>query len=507
MTKPIKNIVCTATLKDIHVWTHASQAVARYIEAERYVLIVPERYVSIFKAVSSPRFEVVGETVVVPEFDLAYVAARMPAENRSRAGWYYQQLLKIGALLHLPSKHDDALLIWDADTIPLRNLQFVQEGRLIYHRGAEHHQPYFDVVRNLIGFEKNVNFSFIAQCFPIFRGWLEDFVALIESRHGIRWYDAILKTAELSKVSGFSEYETMGTFLANSRPERMLTSNAAWVRRGNRVCPIERLWSEVPATEVAYVSYETWDPIRIPANARELPKPRDEHQFIDVFFNDIPGSRMVIQVGANDGVMEDPLSRYLRNEKYNDVSAVLIEPLDHYFESLTRLHAGRPNTLMLRAAMGAGEAVRNFYHIAPEIADGMNGDGPPNNWAHGQGSFSREIVEFWIKQNSFRGETYRANINRYLGAIRETVVNVMPLRSLALGAVDNTLLVIDVQGAELDVLLGVNWRRRPNWVILEQDLDDVGMTNDFLGALGYAPVCGSHNVVWGLVEAPLRFTP
>ncbi|PWC40960.1 hypothetical protein TSO352_00485 [Azospirillum sp. TSO35-2] len=350
-----------------------------------------------------------------------------------------------------------------------------------------------------------MNFSFITQCFPIFRGWLEDFVTFVERRHGIRWYDAILNAADLSQKSGFSEYETMGTFLANTRPERMRTYNMAWKRFGNRVCPVERARAEIPGTEFAYVSYETWDPTRVPESAQELPRPRDEKEFIALFFDKMMGSRGVIQVGANDGVMEDPLCRYLRDDKYNDVSSVLIEPLGYYFEQLTQRHADRPNTLMLQVAAGASEATRKFYHIPPEIADEMNGDGPPNNWAHGQGSFFRQSVEFWIKQNQFRGEVYRANLDRYLSAIRETTVNVMPLRSLALGAIENSLLVIDVQGAELEVLLGVNWRQRPNWLIFEQDLGKVGLIHDLLAALGYVHICGSANAVWGLVEAPVRF--
>ena len=35
MAKIIKNVVCVATLKDIHVWIHASYAIARHIKAER----------------------------------------------------------------------------------------------------------------------------------------------------------------------------------------------------------------------------------------------------------------------------------------------------------------------------------------------------------------------------------------------------------------------------------------------------------------------------------------
>ncbi|PWC56246.1 hypothetical protein TSH7_28545 [Azospirillum sp. TSH7] len=505
MTKIIKNVVCVATIKDIRVWIHASYAIPRHIKAERYVVVTPERYTHIFKAVSNPRFEVIAESVVAPDIDLEYVAKRMPEGNRSRAGWYYQQILKISSLLQLPSAPDDVLLIWDADTIPLCDLNFIQDDNLIYFKGREHHLPYFQAIRKLTGLEKRVSFSFIAQCFPIFREWLDEFVAVVENRHGKRWYDAILSATDLSEVSGFSEYETMGTFLANTRPERIYVNHMAWERFGNRICPVERARPDVLGTGCAFVSYESWAPAQQPAGRRELPMPKDEQGFIDLFFNRMTGSRGVIQIGANDGVMEDPLYRYLSDERHNAISAVLIEPLSYYFDTLSRIHATRPNTLMLKMAAGMNEAERKFYHVLPEIADEMNGDGPPNNWAHGQGSFFRESVEFWIRQNQFRGDVYRANIGRYLAAIRETVVNVMPLRSLALGGIDNLLLVIDVQGGELDVLLGVDWRKRPNWLIFEQDIAVVGLIEELLTALGYVYICGTSNPVWGLVEAPVQF--
>lgn len=505
MAKIIKNVVCVATLKDIHVWIHASYAIARHIKAERYVVVTPEKYVPIFKAVSNPRFEVVSETVAVPDIDLDYVAERMPEGCRSRAGWYYQQILKIGSLLHLPSAPDDVLLLWDADTIPLGDLNLIQDGNLVYFKGSEHHLPYFQTIRTLTGLEKRVAFSFIAQCFPIFREWLDEFVALVENRHGKRWYDAILSATDLSEFSGFSEYETLGTFLANTRPERLYVNHTAWERFGNRICPVERVRTDAAGTGYAFVSYESWAPARLPADRRQLPMPKDEQGFLDLFFNRMTGSRGVIQIGTNDGMMEDPLHRYLSDERHNAVSAVLIEPLGSYFENVSRLHAARPNTLMLKMAAGTKEAERKFYHILPEIADEMNGDGPPNNWAHGQGSFFRESIEFWIRQNQFRGEAYRANIGRYLAAIHETVVNVMPLRSLALGGIDNLLIVIDAQGAEFDVLLGVDWRRRPNWLIFEQDIAVVGLIEEFLTALGYVYICGTSNPVWGLAEAPVEF--
>ena len=51
----------------------------------------------------------------------------------------------------------------------------------------------------------------------------------------------------------------------------------------------------------------------------------------------------MIQVGANDGIMCDPLRRYLAPTRGQELHAVLIEPIPFYFQRLQDLYAGYPN--------------------------------------------------------------------------------------------------------------------------------------------------------------------
>ena len=55
--------------------------------------------------------------------------------------------------------------------------------------------------------------SFVGQCFPIASLHARAFAAEVERRHGRPWYEAIMATTDLSEISGFSEYETLGTYL------------------------------------------------------------------------------------------------------------------------------------------------------------------------------------------------------------------------------------------------------------------------------------------------------
>ena len=50
---------------------------------------------------------------------------------------------------------------------------------------------------------------------------------------------------------------------------------------------------------------------------------------------------------------------------------------------------------------------------------------------------------------------------------------------------DNLLLVIDVQGFELDVIRGIDWRYPPAYIVVEDDLNKSGSINMYLSSKGY----------------------
>jgi hypothetical protein len=58
-----------------------------------------------------------------------------------------------------------------------------------------------------------------------------------------------------------------------------------------------------------------------------------------------------------------------------------------------------------------------------------------------------------------------------------------------------SLLLVDVQGAELDVFLGVDWSAPPDFILYEQDIERVQMIDHLLSALGFAFMCGTTNVL------------
>ena len=102
----------------------------------------------------------------------------------------------------------------------------------------------------------------------------------------------------------------------------------------------------------------------------------------------------------------------------------------------------------------------------------MDGKGPPNQWAHGQGSFSKDTIIKWIYRNKFRGKVYRSNIQMYINSIININVECFNLISFCerhfIEGID--LLILDVQGAEAEILSVLpKLRNKPRVIIYEDE--------------------------------------
>jgi FkbM family methyltransferase len=227
---------------------------------------------------------------------------------------------------------------------------------------------------------------------------------------------------------------------------------------------------------------------------RKFPfRPRDKaDKFLEDFFASTK-PKTIVQVGANDGIMCDPLSRFF--QKSGNYQALLIEPIPYYFKKLSKLYENRTDIFRLNIAIGAEETKRRLYFISPEVAEKMNGNLWSDDWAHGQGSFDYEMIVYWIKQNAFRGQEYQKNIPFFISAITYIDVWVKPLKKV-MPLSDNVLLVIDVQGAEYEVLSSLDWGHPPEYIMIEDDLDKTAHAIRLLYYHGYEFVCGTYNKIY-----------
>lgn len=257
----LDKLICVCCKKDGVTWKVASKYIAQNISADKYQVYVPDHEVDFFKSISDKAFNVIGESIYTNFFSKT-IKSRLSLAIKDQYGWYLQQFIKLSAAKD--SGVNETVLIWDADTVPIRGLKFIAEdGRLIYYKGEEHHRPYFVYIDRLLGLDKRVDFSFIAQCFVMKAAWLQEFCAEIEKKSGLDWVDAVLNAIDFSEGNGFSEYELLGTYFSHAHQDSMSFTERKWLRLGNstvgHVNFLSSKWIEGPLRQYDYLSFEAWD--------------------------------------------------------------------------------------------------------------------------------------------------------------------------------------------------------------------------------------------------------
>lgn len=153
-----------------------------------------------------------------------------------RKSWYYQQMLKLSYTLNCKNFPDKNIIIWDADTIPLKKIKFFDEQNnpILYGSKYEYHIPYFEC-NNIIFGEKTIypDLSFVTQFaalnIRIREGLKEILVKYIKSinMNFDKYYVAkavlhsisIKNDEEPINGSHFSEYEFIGNYVCGTTEE------------------------------------------------------------------------------------------------------------------------------------------------------------------------------------------------------------------------------------------------------------------------------------------------
>ena len=177
------------------------------------------------------------EDRLIPGVDLAAIQGilHQKAGAPRRGGWYFQQFLKMQA-----SKFPgiaDHYLIWDSDTILLRDLEFFDEqGRVLVTPTKRHHKAYFQTIKRLLDLDKRTDYSFVAEHLMVKAAYMRELLERLEAcaTDGQSWAEAILDAvtpAHLPTI-GFSEYETYGTYVAARYPDSFRSRDLKGTRKG-----------------------------------------------------------------------------------------------------------------------------------------------------------------------------------------------------------------------------------------------------------------------------------
>ena len=239
----IDRVVSVCTIKDIGSWTVASPRIVKHISASQYVVVVPNQFCKDFVKASDPAFQIHPEEDYVSRSDFRFIASSLRANSltsKMSPNWFYQQFLKLEASR---SRDNKKILIWDADTLPLRDLNFFNvDGTINLFIGDEFHLPYFALISEILGSGRLVNGSFIAQCLPFYSDVLQRLIAIIQKRYGMNWIRGLMTVvADLSSRRihcSFSEYELLGTFMCLDHPEGLIArayGSNEWSRSGTKL--------------------------------------------------------------------------------------------------------------------------------------------------------------------------------------------------------------------------------------------------------------------------------
>lgn len=147
-----------------------------------------------------------------------------------------------------------------------------------------------------------------------------------------------------------------------------------------------------------------------------------------------------VQVGAFDGITDDPLHPYTSRGL---IKGCLIEPQGDAFEFLRANYAQLDGVQLKRAAIGERSGLATLYRIRPGTP------GPP--WIHQIASFRREVI---LKHSEFIPNLEDA-------IITETVPTITFDELFAELAIEPDIVVIDTEGYDFEIikLLDVGVRR------------------------------------------------
>jgi hypothetical protein len=501
-------VISVAEIKDIDCWRLTSRNLVTFLNASSYWLITPDTEVEEFKSVSPQEIVVLPESMFTVGFETK-LALKISAAGSKRYGWYLQQLIKLQALKD--SVDFDRVVIWDADTVPLRNLDFFDEhGNCKYYWSNEYHLPYFLNIDRLLQLDKVAPYSFIAQSFPIIRKQIDAFFVYLENMHSDNWHDAILESIDFSESSGFSEYEVLGTFVSHFEGHDLHLQEGDWSRGEEySAIPLEFVVESAPVVKLDFTAFESWNKVsdlnviaplttieskratflkriqvkQIPSLRLHFSKKKKPDELAPVLANIFKSTDEleVIQLGASNSLHNDALAKFL--EKPGSYRATLVEPIGYRSDFLESLYAERSNITIKRVAVGPHSEPVSLSHTVPEVIEQINGIERESSWALGQGSINRATVVYRIHQNSCRNEVNGSQILEAISSIKKVDVVMVSTKKL-IGNTSKTLLAVNAQGFELRVLEGLDKNTLPRWVVILDGLW-AASARHFLTSEGY----------------------
>ncbi len=265
--KHLLDVVVPITEEDLKSTVAILPSWEKYLPMKRLIFIGNDK---LRKALDDYSFEKVcfiDEDSIIEKQKIRNVIADITDGDDAalrRTGWYFQQFLKMGYARYC---EDNYYLVWDADTAPLREIDMFEGQHPLFDIKTEEHLPFFHTIENIFdGMYKIIDHSFISEHMVIKCDIMNNLVQEIENNpclQGNCWYEKILRAIEPKELlqSGFSEFETYGTYCTVRYPEQYKFRDWKSCREGNLYFEAESLTQKEKkwlAREFDAISFEKW---------------------------------------------------------------------------------------------------------------------------------------------------------------------------------------------------------------------------------------------------------
>lgn len=172
-------------------------------------------------------------------------------------------------MLYVGPQHKDISLraIWDSDSIVLRSLDFFDEnGKVLINPKTEYHKPYFDTIKTMLGIERCVDFSFIAEHFMVYKRYMNELINNLEDKcsKDESWVVKVLDNINDQHIcgAGFSEYETYGNYVVSKYKDSFVRRPLRSIRNGTArfgAIPDRYAIFYLMLANYSIATFETWE--------------------------------------------------------------------------------------------------------------------------------------------------------------------------------------------------------------------------------------------------------
>lgn len=152
----------------------------------------------------------------------------------TRAGWYFQQFVKMAWALR--EDCGTRYLVWDSDTFPLKPVRFQDaDGKIVFLTTDQYHPVYFDTLKALVGINRQIDRSFIAESMLFERDVMRELIGKITDPKNVGrnlFHKVVLDAVANSSnpYTAFSEFETYGNFVVSLAKNRYVLKKSEGYR-------------------------------------------------------------------------------------------------------------------------------------------------------------------------------------------------------------------------------------------------------------------------------------